>query len=79
MDRSYYSNRIDVFCATAPELVLGEMVRRHGFDLNEFQRDAWLEQACILREDSVKRTTPSVIRPGNGRIGTFRNPAFRIV
>ncbi len=50
MDRSYYSNSIEAFCASPPDQILGEMVRRHGFDLNESQRDAWLEQTRILRQ-----------------------------
>jgi hypothetical protein len=50
MDRSYYSNSIEAFSTTSPDQILGEMVRRHGFDLNERQRDAWLEQTHILHD-----------------------------
>jgi hypothetical protein len=49
MDRSYYSDSIESFRARDPALVLGEMARRHGFDLVEQQRDAWLEQITVLR------------------------------
>jgi hypothetical protein len=49
MDRSYYSNSIELFCESDPSLVLGEMTRHHAFDLGESQRDAWLEQMPILR------------------------------
>jgi Uncharacterized conserved protein (DUF2075) len=49
MDRSYYSDSIELFCAADPAFVLGAMARRHGFDLVEEQRDAWLEQLTILR------------------------------
>jgi hypothetical protein len=50
MDRAYFSNSIEAFCATPPDQILGEMVQRHGFDLNESQRDAWLEQTHILQD-----------------------------
>ncbi len=55
MDRSCYSNSIVSFCSVTPDRILGEMARRHGFDLNESQRDAWLEQTRILQETLSSR------------------------
>jgi hypothetical protein len=50
--RSYYWSRIDAFCRTAPEGVLGQMAARNDFDLTQHQRDAWLSQAEILQAAS---------------------------
>jgi len=50
MNRAYYSSSISTFCTTPPREVLGDMVQRHGFALEERQRDAWLEQARLLQE-----------------------------
>lgn len=50
MDRSYYSSSIDAFCGLDPDRILGEMIRRNEFELSENQRDAWVEQARILRD-----------------------------
>jgi len=49
MKRAYYSSSIGEFCNHKPEHILGEMTRQHSFDLTMLQRDAWLEQACLLK------------------------------
>lgn len=38
------------FFSQAPDEVLGQMTREHSFDLTAFQRNAWIEQATLLRE-----------------------------
>jgi DUF2075 family protein len=50
MKRAYYSSTISGFCSQAPDEVLGQMTREHSFDLTAFQRNAWIEQATLLRE-----------------------------
>jgi hypothetical protein len=49
LNRAYYKNTCLGFCETHPDQILGEMTRRHGFDLNESQRDAWIEQTNLLQ------------------------------
>jgi hypothetical protein len=50
VDRSYYPALIDDFCSSDPVHVLGQMARRNDFDLVDTQREAWLEQARLLRD-----------------------------
>lgn len=50
MDRAYHSSSISTFCSTPSREILGDMVHRHGFALEERQRDAWLEQTRLLQE-----------------------------
>jgi len=48
MRRAYYSSSIIEFCKQNPDQILGEMTKEHSFDLNAFQRDAWIEQTLLL-------------------------------
>jgi hypothetical protein len=50
MKRAYYSSTINEFCSQEPDQILGEITRAHSFDLNAFQRDAWIEQTALLKE-----------------------------
>jgi len=50
MNRAYYSSSISTFCEMPSHEILGEMVQRHGFALEEKQRDAWLEQTRLLQD-----------------------------
>ncbi|MCK4951832.1 MAG: DUF2075 domain-containing protein [Gammaproteobacteria bacterium] len=50
MKRAYYSSSIDDFCKLEPDQILGQMTHEHSFDLTAFQRDAWIEQARLLKE-----------------------------
>ena len=59
MRRSYYSSPISTFCSQDLESILGEMAKANDFDLNLFQRDAWIEQALILKD---------VLSPYQGKI-----------
>lgn len=47
--RSYYSGTITEFCAADLNEIFARMARRNDFDLTGTQRDAWLEQAEILK------------------------------
>ena len=47
--RSYYSGTITEFCAADLDEIFARMVQRNDFDLTGTQRDAWLEQAKILK------------------------------
>jgi len=47
--RSYYSGTITEFRAADLNEIFARMVRRNDFDLTGTQRDAWLEQAEILK------------------------------
>ena len=49
MRRAYYSSSIAAFCSKNIDSILGKMAQRNDFDLNLFQRDAWIEQAGILK------------------------------
>ena len=50
MQRSYYHNTVAPFLSTNPQTILGELVQKHGFDLNELQRNAWVAQINILQQ-----------------------------
>ena len=50
MNRAYYFASIDDFCDQEPDQILGQMAREHSFDLNGFQRDAWMEQSKLLKD-----------------------------
>jgi hypothetical protein len=53
--RSYYSGTITEFCAADLNEIFARMARRNDFDLTGTQRDAWLEQAEILKRVLVGR------------------------
>jgi len=49
MKREYYSATIANFLKTAPNEILGELVKSNDFALEQTQRDAWLEEIHILQ------------------------------
>lgn len=49
MNRAYYSDSIANFLAKPPDEVLGALTRGSDFDVDQAQRDAWLEEIGILR------------------------------
>jgi hypothetical protein len=49
MQRAYYSNTIEGFLADEPDVVLGQLVRRSEFTVEQSQRDAWLTQIDQLK------------------------------
>ena len=49
MDRAFYSSSISDFLARSPDEILGVLTRVSDFDVEQSQRDAWLEEIRILR------------------------------
>jgi hypothetical protein len=47
--RAYYSADRERFYADTPSHILGELTRRHHFDVEAGQRQAWLKQIALLR------------------------------
>jgi len=54
--RSYYSGTLTEFCAADPNEIFARMARRNDFDLTGTQRDAWLEEAEVLRRVLARHT-----------------------
>jgi len=50
MNRAYYSGSISKFLSSTPVQILGELSQNNAFSLEQFQRDAWLEEIDILHE-----------------------------
>jgi hypothetical protein len=50
IDRAYYSSSIDAFLNASPDTVLGEVARNSGFAIELGQRDAWIRQVEVLKE-----------------------------
>ncbi|MEK6964467.1 MAG: DUF2075 domain-containing protein [Nanoarchaeota archaeon] len=51
MGRSYYSKSISHFLADDATNILGELTRNHEFNLEEQQKNAWIKQIEILKEE----------------------------
>jgi hypothetical protein len=49
MQRAYYSNAIDKFLTHEKSAVLGQLVQRSEFTVEQPQRDAWLVQIDQLK------------------------------
>jgi hypothetical protein len=49
MDRCYYHAKIASFLEESDSHILGELTLHHGFDLNDAQRYAWLQQILLLK------------------------------
>jgi hypothetical protein len=47
--RAYYSADRERFFADSPSHILGELTRRHHFDVEAGQRQAWLKQVDLMR------------------------------
>ena len=50
MGRAYYSKSIKDFIVESESSILGELVSKHTFSLEDLQRDAWLEQIRFLKK-----------------------------
>lgn len=59
MNRAFYSDSIQGFLGRKPEEILGVLARGSDFDVEQTQRDAWLEEVQILH---------SALSPFHGRI-----------
>ena len=51
MQRSYYSKNLKEFLNEENEAILGKLTKNHSFSLEERQRDAWIQQILILKEE----------------------------
>lgn len=49
MSRSYYSNSITDFLADDSDKILGQLVRNHKYPVENIQRNAWINQIEILK------------------------------
>lgn len=47
--RSYYSSEIEDFLHDTTDHVFSEMVKSHGFELNDLTRDSWLSEIDVLK------------------------------
>ena len=56
MQREYYSDTITEFIATSPNEILGTLAISNDFQLEQTQRDTWLEEINILKQ-SISRFT----------------------
>lgn len=50
MKRAYYSNTLKNFLLDSESSILGELVRHHGFALEDLQRNSWISQIKILKQ-----------------------------
>jgi DUF2075 family protein len=53
MKREYYSNTIELFIISHPDIILAELAKNNEFDLLQNQRDAWVEEINILQKALV--------------------------
>jgi len=49
MERSYYSSSLQQFLKDDSDFILGQLTKNHQFVLEEQQRNAWLKQIVILK------------------------------
>ena len=49
MQRCYYHNSNEGFVSEPQYEILGKLTQNHGFDLNDLQRNAWLAQINVLK------------------------------
>ena len=59
IDRAYYKSAISSFLQEEPAKILGRIASENSFNLTPQQKEAWIQQADILKE---------VLRPYQGRI-----------
>ena len=51
MNRAYYSASTEKFLKDDSDLILGELTRHHQFALEDLQRNAWIAQIEILKNN----------------------------
>ena len=51
MSRAYYSASLDKFLNDNSDSILGELTRQHQFALEDLQRNAWISQIQILKNE----------------------------
>jgi len=50
LQRSYYSNNLNLFIKEDTNKILGELVRHHNHSLEDLQRNAWIKQIELLKQ-----------------------------
>ena len=50
MTRAYYANYTKEFINADNEKILGELVKNHTFDLNDLQKNSWINEVAILKD-----------------------------
>ena len=51
MNRAYYSNTIQKFLTDNEQKILGELTQSHQFALEDLQKNAWIKQIKILKQN----------------------------
>ena len=51
MNKSYYSNSINLFKDSDDLSILGELVKNNTFELNDLQKKSWIKQISILKDN----------------------------
>jgi hypothetical protein len=51
MNRAYYSNSIETFLTDDEQKILGELAQSHQFVLEDLQKNAWIKQIKILKQN----------------------------
>ncbi|WP_411688397.1 DUF2075 domain-containing protein [Acinetobacter indicus] len=54
MLKSYYQNEFKKFVATTEEAILGHLAHHHQFALDELQKNAWLKQIQLLKQQLLQ-------------------------
>ena len=60
MDKSYYSNSIQNFLKDDENRILGNLTRNHEFALEDLQKNAWLAQIRILKDQLFKHSNAHI-------------------
>lgn len=53
MSRAYYSASLDKFLNDSSDSILGELTRQHEFSLEDLQRNSWISQIEILKNELI--------------------------
>ncbi len=61
MPRSYYSDDIIQFLKAPNKLILGKLTENHQFELKEQQRNVWIKEIEILKEELKDLTSAHII------------------
>ncbi len=54
MSRAYYSASIEKFYKDSNDFILGQLTRHHQFALEDLQRNAWMDQIAILKQEILQ-------------------------
>jgi len=54
MTRAYYSKQLHLFFQDDDKRIFGELATNHQFDLDELQKNSWIEQIKILKDQFCK-------------------------